>query len=449
MAQLQSLTLLTTQLGMALSVVGCGLSGEGAPLSKTDDDDGASVSFTAPAESAAKLGAIANATPILERPGKAARSIGSLHAGAFVARGDAALRKTAACDAGYYAVFPRGVVCLNQGATLDVAHPTLQAMALQPTLDKPLPYTYGRARVETALLERDPARPDAVRELTKLPRGSSMAVVGSWNARLGDGEPERLALLTNGRFVRAGDLEAVRSSTFSGYELSDDQKLPPVAFVVKRGVSVFKPDGDVFAKAAPLEYHEVVPLSGRFRTVGGTRMWSSDATRWVRDQDVTLLHRRTKFPDFAQEGQRWLDVGIILGTLVAYEGTKPVFATLVSTGRDRLAEAATPELPAAVTKLGTFEVIAKHITLLGAAAERAGERVALFDLPWVLELSSGQLLQGAYWHDRFGIEHGPGDIQLSPADARRIFEWATPALPRSWHSVTLTDAPKTFVVVHK
>jgi hypothetical protein len=87
--------------------------------------------------------------------------------------------------------------------------------------------------------------------------------------------------------------------------------------------------------------------------------------------------------------------------------------------------------------------------LLGAAPERAGERYALFDLPWVLELSSGQLLYAGYWHDRFGIEHGPGDVTLAPEDAQRLFDWATPALPKAWHSVLAEGSDKTLVLVHK
>ena len=43
-------------------------------------------------------------------------------------------------------------------ATLDLGHPTLAAMALAPNLEAKLPYTYARARVETPLFERDPAR---------------------------------------------------------------------------------------------------------------------------------------------------------------------------------------------------------------------------------------------------------------------------------------------------
>jgi hypothetical protein len=425
----------------------CGSHG-GAPLNKSDAEDSAIPPVVAPPETGPKLGAIANATAILEKPVAGARWLGALHGGALVARGQTPVRKSRDCEAGYYAVFPRGVVCLSQGATLDLGHPTLAAMAIQPTLDQPLPYTYGRTREDGALYERDPASDNAVREVQKLPRGSAMAIVGSWSARIGNGEAERFGLLTNGRFVRARELEAVRGSNFSGVEVSEKHELP-VAFVVKRGVSNFKPDDDRFTKADALEYHATIPLSGRFRTLNGTKLWAAEGERWVREQDVTIVHRRTHFPDFVRDGQRWLDIGVILGTLVAYEGKNPIFATLVSTGRDRLSEGAASDGAPAVTKLGTFEIVAKHVTLLGAPPERAAERFAVFDLPWALELSSGQALFAAYWHDRFGIERGPGDVELAPIDAQRLFQWASPALPKGWHAAGADPGQKTLVVVHK
>ena len=40
-------------------------------------------------------------------------------------------------------------------------------------------------------------------------------------------------------------------------------------------------------------------------------------------------------PEGLSSGERWLDIDISEQVLVAYEGERPVFATLVSTGRAR------------------------------------------------------------------------------------------------------------------
>jgi lipoprotein-anchoring transpeptidase ErfK/SrfK len=129
---------------------------------------------------------------------------------------------------------------------------------------------------------------------------------------------------------------------------------------------------------------------------------------------------------------------------VAYEGRRPVFATLVSVGRDRLGD---PETSRSTAR-GTFEVVRKHVTLRGYDPRGSQEGREIFDLPWAFELSSGQLMHAAYWHDRFGIEHTEGALQLSPSDARWIFTWATPDLPKDWHGVA-AGSEKTLVNVRK
>ena len=67
----------------------------------------------------------------------------------------------------------------------------------------------------------------------------------------------------------------------------------------------------------------------------------------------------------------------------------------------------------------------------------------------MIELSSGQLLHGAYWHDRFGIEHGVGSLSLSPADAARMFRFIGPDLPKGWHAVSASPSETAQVVVRK
>jgi hypothetical protein len=57
------------------------------------------------------------------------------------------------------------------------------------------------------------------------------------------------------------------------------------------------------------------------------------------------------------------------------------------------------------------------------------------------------MLLGAFWHDRFGIEHGPGAIEMAPADAARVWKWVDPQVPEGWHGV-MQPAPGQRVIVH-
>jgi hypothetical protein len=438
----------SVSLGLSLSLAACS-SHPADPadpgLSKAADDQSVP-QVPEPPETGPKLGAVANVTPVLERPAPGARELGYLHAGARVARAQEPYSRRG-CGGGWYPVRPRGFVCATESATVDMAHPTLAAMALTPHLDQPLPYTYARTRAETPLFERDPGHDDAVREVGKLKRRAGMAVVGSWSARDPGGNLERLALLTNGRFVRATDLEAADASTFKGVELTKREDLP-LAFVVKRGVHSFKLDGEDAQKADALSYHDVLHLSGRFHSVGDVKYWAVGSDHgpgeWVRHRDVVVVQERSNFPDFAQGTQRWMDLSVVTGTLTLYEGKRPIFVTLASVNRD--AHTSDPE-----KWLGTFEVTGKEVTLATRDPNSFAENFEVFDAPWGLTLSSGTVLYGAYWHDRFGVDHGPGAIELSPADAERVYQWVTPQIPDGWHGLVapLEGTDQTRIVIRK
>jgi hypothetical protein len=316
-------------------------------------------------------------------------------------------------------------------------------MAVQPKLDASLPYTYARAVRDTTLYEVDAQKSDGVRALGRLRAKSGLAVVGSWSANDSEGKPIRLAMMTDGHFVPAVDLEAATPSRFEGVVL-DDKATLPIAFVVKRGVRAWSVDGDTAEKKKPLEYHQKVDLTGRYRTLGGVEFWSTRDGASVRLTDVTLVRERHDFPAFATGEQKWIDVSVVTGSLVAYEGKKAVFATLVSVGRDRLGA---PE-STAITQRGEFQIVGKHVTMAGRDPASFAEGAAIYDAPWTVELSSGQLLTGAYWHDRFGIEHGPGNIEVSPADALWLFKFLGPDVPAGWHAVTEKPAPGGAAIVN-
>jgi hypothetical protein len=392
-----------------------------------------------------KLGALADVTPILERPAVGAKEIGYLHAGGLVARA-AEPHSREGCAGGWYPVRPRGFVCAGETSTTELGHPTLLAMALAPKLGETLPYTYARTREPSKIYRRNPEKDDAVIEAGDLPVHSAMAVVGSWSAKVPEGTVERLALMTNGTFVKAAALTPAQPSSFAGQALDDKTDLP-LGFVVKRGVRTWKIEEEEAIKHKPLDYHAILPLNGRFRTLNPLKYWAVSSDRYVRHRDVTVVQKRNGFPDFATADRKWIDISVITGTAVLYEGRRPVFVTLVSVGRDRVGDPKT----VAATALGDFEVVGKQVTLRQADPKKIEDNYSVYDLPWAVELSSGQFLHAAYWHDRFGIEHGPGNVELSPADALRIWQWVEPPLPDGWHGVreAAPNSQKTMVRIRK
>ncbi|HSC87082.1 MAG TPA: L,D-transpeptidase [Polyangiaceae bacterium] len=422
-----------------LALAGCD---RGPALSSTTEVDAELPNLGPLLESGPRLGALLDRTPVHERPSKKSRELGYLHAGATVARSEKSLEASDCID-GWYAVWPRGYVCTEKSATTDLAHPTLAAMALAPSFEKELPYVYARTTKVTSLFNR--SSDQGVELGGRLAKSTVLAIVGSWTAADESREPQLLGLRMNGQFVRAEDLEAASGSAFAGVELNEQVSLP-LAFVVRRGVQRWSLEEPSPKKVGEVAYHERVELSGRFRTVGEDRFYLTCDGSWVRHKEVTVLLPRHQLPDFAVDGQRWLDISVVTGSAIAYEGKKPVFATLVSVGRDRLGDPKT----SASTALGTFGVIGKHVT----RRANAGSDEPLLDAPWAMELESGQWLQASPRHDRFGIEHTDGDIEISPADGARLWKWLGPELPGGWHGLAvdeaaLAGAPRPLVIVRK
>lgn len=441
-------TALAATLGFAVVSLTAGCTGEGDEVDLNKSDDSAEVGIPdvpVPPADGPRLGALANMTPVYDRPSTDGKKLGYLHAGASVARAEEPYSKKG-CEGGWYPIRPRGFVCAGESASTDLNHPTMKAMALQPKLDAPLPYAYARTRKQTPFFDRDPNKEAGVVKKDETNTRTGFAVVGSWFAEDDEGKRQRLGLLTNGRFVRAADLRKSNPSEFSGYEIGKQHELP-IGFVVKRGVRRWKVAEGKAEKLDKLEYHEKLALTGRFRTVRGQKYWADEEDKYYRHRDVTVARRRNVFPDFVDSTTKWIDVSIITGVLTAYEGKRPVYVTLCSVGRDRLGD---PKETAS-TAQGVFEVTAKHITHVGADPKSFAQYYPLHDVPWVMELSSGQKLLGAYWTNRFGIEHGPGNVMVSPADARWLWSWATPELPEGWHGAfgTAKDEQKTFVLVRK
>jgi hypothetical protein len=424
--------------GFLLWVSACGKSDGAIALNRSETEPVPEVPV--PAADGPKLAAIAHATPVRRTPNKLAKVIGYLHAGGKVARSEQPF-STEGCDGGWYPVRPRGFVCLEEGGTLDMRHPTLATMAIQPQMEAAAPYTYARIKKNGDLFEVDSDREQAVRKVGSISSQSGIAVVGSWEAADEDGSTRRLAMLTNGRFVDTTLLDKASVSEFQGVTLDEKTQLP-VGFVVKRGVAAWSLEGAAPERKEELNFHQTLPLTGRFRTLSDEKYWELSGERWVRHRDVTAIAARDAFPEFVTGEQRWVDVSVVMGTAVAYEGKRPVYATLVSVGKDRLGE----EIPdPVITQRGEFRIVGKHITALNANVNGFANRVEIYDAPWTLELASGQFLHGAYWHNRFGIEHGPGNVQLSPADARWIWLWSTPEVPEGWHAVV--DIPETEALI--
>jgi lipoprotein-anchoring transpeptidase ErfK/SrfK len=152
-------------------------------------------------------------------------------------------------------------------------------------------------------------------------------------------------------------------------------------------------------------------------------------------------------PDGIGPDEKWIDVNVTRQTLVMFEGNRPVFATLVSTGK----KGATKKTDHS-TVLGSFRIREKHVaaTMDGDGALPGDAPYSIQDVPYVMYFKGSYALHGAFWHANFGNKMSHGCVNLSPLDSKRVFLWAEPNLPQGWHGAWASkDHPGSLVVVHE
>jgi hypothetical protein len=240
-------------------------------------------------------------------------------------------------------------------------------------------------------------------------------------------EGRRMGLSTDLRLFPTDRFRPIRGSDYHGVVIGKEVELP-FGIVRARGQKRFKPTGGKLAPAGPLEWRSVVKLTGKVRSWGGSHYFETTDEELVPVDAVSKIEIAKKMPGWAVAGEKWIDINVTKQLLVAYEGEKPVYATLVSTGEAGLDDPATTKS----TKRGIFRIHTKYLTAT-MDSKTVGEEFELRDVPYVQYFQDGYALHAAYWHDVFGQPKSHGCINLAPEDARRIFFWTEPAVPVGWH----------------
>jgi hypothetical protein len=246
-------------------------------------------------------------------------------------------------------------------------------------------------------------------------------------------EGRRYAITTDALVVPVDRLRPIEGSDYHGVHIPEDIDFP-LALVRRDGAWAYELRGESMVRSAALARRAAIKLTGKERVVGTRRYFEAADGTWLSESHTSRLDRVKRLTKWAQDGERWLDVSIANQTLVAYEGTKPVFATLVSTGEAGLADPETTKS----TVLGEFRIFSKHVTTT-MSSEVVGEEFQLKDIPYVQYFQEGYALHAAYWHDDFGIPRSHGCINLSPEDARWLFSWTEPHVPSTWHGARAAD----------
>lgn len=240
-----------------------------------------------------------------------------------------------------------------------------------------------------------------------------------------------------GRYIDASELYPATPSEFEGVLLGKTKQLP-IAFVVNGGAKILNrqgPDGPLKnGKKAERYSHYMV----RGAITRGSREYVEIGSGQFLSKRVVGIASLVEPPEGVSDTERWIDVDLSEQTLVAYEGETPVFATLISSGRKGFE-----------TPTGEFRIYNKHVSITMDDPDGGDEAYSIEDVPWTQYFEEGYALHAAFWHDRFGRVRSHGCVNLSPADARRLFFWTGPHVAEGVHGViATTENPGTRVVVH-
>lgn len=252
--------------------------------------------------------------------------------------------------------------------------------------------------------------------------------------------------------------------TFKGLEVGKDVELDAdgrlrVAFFRGENRPKYKqgPEGFV-QQSESFERLSWVKLTDKTAEADdATYLETAEPGIWVKKQDAVVPEFREETPWGAPMGKpdttgqapkgraTWMEANVWKGWLVAYEGTRIVYVTLISPGRGGTPAPGIPAIDTAATPTGSFKITGKFAT----ATMAAPQEFIHSDVPWTQNFSGPHALHGAYWHDNWGERMSAGCVNLSPRDGRWFFHWTEPAIPEGWHGVRWrpSEEPATLFIV--
>lgn len=343
--------------------------------------------------------------------------------------------KTGCKGKNWYAIHPFGFVCSTHVKTTKKAPE--RGAALPVGKGKRLPFAYAFVRTEGASMYASSDDVSAGIESRSLEKGMSLVV-----ARTIDVDGDEYVMTRSGKLVAKADVRwGGQGSTWSGVTLEGEHVGPSFAWVSKDKTVV---------RAGPSTDHEKVDkLAKRDRVdllestgEGDNRWWKVGPDRWIRADMLNEVVFIEPPPGVLNPSKtettgndQWIDVNVGEQVLVAYRGETPVYATLISSGKNNK------------TPLGNYPIWAKVASMDMSNQDYEDNAYMVQGVPWVLLFQGHNALHGAYWHDSFGRKKSHGCVNLSPLDARYVFEWVAPTLPHGWTGY-LPDNLHHGVVVH-
>lgn len=330
------------------------------------------------------------------------------------------------CDRPWALVAEAGWVCLER------TEPSEQLPHTLPELDdgELLPFIYARHRSHEDLAT--PPIP-VYRSVSEHRAGSepiaTLPAYGSYAfTRRNPNRGTPLLVTADRTVVEAEPLELFEPSEFSGRDLRSTPPNPghTLAWAVRWKTLVRAAPEPTAASVDRIAYHATLEVVGDGVLDADGLRWfevpstTAHAAGWISGDDIRRFVPVAP-PAPVLGGQITIDVDLDEQVLSVWIEDAPVFVTLISSGK-----------PNDRTPPGLYRVESKRAYGKMQSLPDADEPYFVEAVPWVVYFHGRYALHAAYWHDMFGHVMSHGCVNLSPHDAKVVFELASPRLPDGW-----------------
>jgi len=280
---------------------------------------------------------------------------------------------------------------------------------LDPNLSY-LPYSYRRVSDKGAKLYGSVE--DALKESGAINEIESGFVYVSW-IECFEEQGKAIYMVAPGVYMRGGDsCGEIGLPDFRGLAFS---RTPdhPFGWIVST-VEPSRTPGYNEPKTGKTRYRPELVQIYETQEVEGVSWYRIGPDEWVADNLLAIVTPNPERPEGIPADQ-WIDINLYEQTVSVYDQGEMVFATMASTG-----------LPGWWTQPGVFQVETRlEVTdMTGAFEADRSDYYLLEDVPWVLYYDGARAMHGAYWHNGYGLPRSHGCVNLSPADARWLFNFA-------------------------
>lgn len=216
-----------------------------------------------------------------------------------------------------------------------------------------------------------------------------------------------------GQWVPEEQVTFADVSEFSGVQIQE-QPERPFAWMLAEAYPSRYPGGPEDKDAEIIERYSLMNIYG-VEYVDGWEWYLVGPDEWIQQIRVAKV-QPIKRPEGIGPDEKWVAVDLFEQTLVAYEGDRMVFATIVSSG---LALWSTPQ--------GLFHIYDSFENTRMSGAAGQPDFYYIEEVPYVMYFDGDVALHGTYWHDRFGYRQSHGCVNLSIMDAGWLFNWTKDA----------------------